>query len=36
MGFTLGAAGGDQMLMKDFARTLARGPTFEDARPIDA
>jgi hypothetical protein len=36
IGPTAFAAGGDQMLMMDFARTLARGPTFEDARPIGA
>jgi transcriptional regulator with XRE-family HTH domain len=32
-GPTAFAAGGDQMLMMDFARSLARGPIFEDTRP---
>jgi transcriptional regulator with XRE-family HTH domain len=32
-GPTAFAAGGDQMLMMDFARTLARGQTLDDLRP---
>jgi hypothetical protein len=35
-GPTAFAAGGDHMLMMDFARSLARGPIFEDTRPVDS